>query len=168
MRLFRNKNDMRSKKDYLRLVTRLYADWDKFGYCDDLTNGIIAYKYVRKDRTSPVFNGEEPYSTPTETIVYKDDTIIQVVNCNYNAAVECGAGINLATLEWVNDHIENGISNAHGCIRIALKFTTFNIAALPFKASGKFRVWSALVIGEVDSKGRLIKRIDCKEPEMPL
>ena len=102
---------------------------------------IRAYKLVNQ-------NGEGIYSRQNDysPINYLDPTMEEfaVLNFDMNDQNQCGAGINLATLDW--------------CIKewklsyriLIMEFTANDIAAIPIGTDGKFRVKRCRRIGEKD------------------
>jgi hypothetical protein len=70
----------------------------------------------------------------------------EVGNANRDANTLCGAGINLATLDWCMREWLPGRR-----ILIA-EFTANDIAAIPTSTDGKFRVHRCEIVGEKDLK----------------
>ena len=70
----------------------------------------------------------------------------EVSNANTDEDEECGAGINVATLNWC-------ISNHKQGYRIFIvEFTADDIAAIPIATDGKFRIFRCKVVGEKNLK----------------
>ena len=108
---------------------------------------FYAFKAVDKSSREGVYKGGVPF--PDGSVV-KDPNQI-----DYNSRLDCGAGLNLATLEWCSSYAAPYWDKN----RIILK-VKFNLDAIciPFISDGKFRVQQCEVIGQVDQRGRLIKK----------
>jgi hypothetical protein len=100
----------------------------------DQVGKIRAYKLVRADGVGP-FNGG---------ITYEVGQTYSVANANCDEFTECGAGINLATLDWCMREWRPGYR-----ILIA-EFAAKDIAVIPIATDGKFRVHSCKIVGEKD------------------
>ena len=95
---------------------------------------IRAYKLVTADGEGP-FNGGITYAVGQKYAVEYADT---------DETVACGAGINLATMDW--------------CLRewrdsyrvMVIEFTASDIAAIPIGTDGKFRLHRCTVVAEKD------------------
>ena len=99
----------------------------------DQVGKIRAYKLVRADGLGPQY----------PTIKYEVKGDYEVANANCDDEVECGAGINLATLSWCMKEWQKGM-------RILLaEFKASDIAAIP-NGDGKFRVFRCHIVREVD------------------
>ena len=98
----------------------------------DQPGPIRAYKLVNKKNVGP-FNGG---------IVYKVGKTYKEPKANLNEADQCGAGINLATLDWCMKEWQDGYK-----ILVA-EFTAKDIAAIPTATDGKFRVKKCKIVGE--------------------
>ena len=97
---------------------------------------ITAFKLIKA-------NGEGPFNGG---ITYEVGKTYEVAEANTNEHEPCGAGINLATIDWcLNERQRN----------YRLLLCTFNpedIAAIPYGTDGKFRVTKCKVVREVDWK----------------
>ena len=102
----------------------------------DQPGKIRAYKLVNAD-------GEGPYNGG---IVYKIGQTYAVNDINTNPGEPCGAGINLATLDWCMKEWRDGYR-----ILIA-EFTAKDIACIPTATDGKFRVRKCKIIRAVNLK----------------
>ena len=98
----------------------------------DQPGKIRAYKLVTSEGTGPWNRG----------IFYKKGESVSVDNANCNENDQCGAGINLATLNWVMREWHEGYR-----ILIA-EFTAKDIASIPIGSDGKFRVHRCKIVGE--------------------
>jgi Pentapeptide repeats (8 copies) len=98
----------------------------------DQPGAIRAYKLVTAKGIGP-FNGG---------ITYRVGQFYEVSDANTNIAEPCGAGINLATLDWCLHEWQKGYR-----ILIA-EFTAADIAAIPTATDGKFRVFRCRIVGE--------------------
>jgi len=98
----------------------------------DQPGPIRAYKLVNEKREGP-FNGG---------IVYEIGQTYEIADANTDVAEQCGAGINLATLDWCMREWRGGYR-----ILVA-EFTAADIAAIPTATDGKFRVRKATIVGE--------------------
>jgi hypothetical protein len=100
----------------------------------DLRGAIRAYKLVNKCGEGP-FNGG---------IEYEIGQSYEVADANTDALTDCGAGINVATLDW--------------CMRewcagyriLVVEFAAKDIACVPTANDGKFRLFRCSVVGEKD------------------
>jgi hypothetical protein len=100
----------------------------------DQPGAIRAYKLVTERGEGP-FNGG---------IIYEPGGEYAVDHANTDVCESCGAGINLATLDWC-------MKEWHESYRILIaEFTAAEIAAIPTATDGKFRVKSCRIVGEVD------------------
>jgi len=68
----------------------------------------------------------------------------EVADANTNPEEACGAGINVATLPWVMREWQPGYRI------LKLQFTAADIACIPTATDGKFRLFRAQRVGEVD------------------
>ncbi|NKE69840.1 pentapeptide repeat-containing protein [Candidatus Manganitrophus noduliformans] len=102
----------------------------------DQPGKIRAYKLVNAD-------GEGPYNGG---IKYEMDGEYSEKKANTDPNKHCGAGINLATLDWCMKEWREGYK-----ILIA-EFTAKDIAAIPTGTDGKFRCKKVKIVGEVDLK----------------
>ena len=107
------------------LTTPLYGMLDQ-------RDPIIAYKLVKDDGQGP-FNGG---------ITYVAGQTYEVQGADTDEYESCGAGINLATLDWCLRHYEPGYR-----ILIA-EFHKADIAAIPIGSDGKFRVHRCRIVRE--------------------
>ena len=100
----------------------------------DQPGPIRAYKLVTQEGVGP-FNGGITYEVGNEYSVSDADT---------DVTCQCGAGINLATLDWC-------ISNWSEGYRVLIaEFVAADIAAIPTATDGKFRVHRCSIVGEKD------------------
>ena len=111
------------------ITTPLYCLYDQ-------TGKIRAYKLVKP-------NGEGPHNGG---IKYEKGKSYSVKNANANEQAQCGAGINLATLDWCIKEWQEGYK-----ILVA-EFTAKDIAAIPIASDGKFRVHKCKIVGQKDLK----------------
>ncbi len=107
----------------------------------DQPGKIRAYKLVNTDGEGPFQGG----------IKYARGKVVAVKNANTNEEDQCGAGINLATLDWCLSEWRPGYKI------LVCEFTKRDIAAIPIGSDGKFRVRRCRVIG--------VKKINGLEPE---
>ena len=100
----------------------------------DQPGAMRAYKLVNADMQGP-FNGG---------VTYAIGEIVAVGDANMDPSEHCGAGINVATLDWC-------LANyAPGYRVLILEFTAADIACIPTATDGKFRLHRATVVGEKD------------------
>ena len=102
----------------------------------DQPGKIRAYKLVTSVNVGP-FNGG---------IMYEVGKTYEVESADVNESEQCGAGINLATLDWCMKEWKKGYK-----ILIA-EFEAKDIAVIPTATDGKFRVHRCTIIGEKDLK----------------
>lgn len=100
---------------------------------------IRAYKLVTTDGDSPIApdNGHKAI----RYIIGKSYRL-KKAECNTNDSEQCGAGINLATLDWCMKEWRIGYR-----ILIA-EFSAKDIASIPTATDGKFRVFRCKIVGE--------------------
>jgi len=109
------------------LVTPLLLMFDQPGE-------IRAYKLVNSSFEGPFRGG----------IAYEVGKFYDVPNADTNSSSECGAGINLATLDWcMREWIK-------GYRILVAEFTAADIAAIPTATDGKFRVRRCKIVAEKD------------------
>ena len=101
----------------------------------DQPGEIVACKLVNG-------NGDSPISGTV--IRYIEGAEVSVDDADTDDTVECGAGINVATLDWCMAHWKPG----YRILRVT--FTAADIAAIPMATDGKFRLHRCRVGGEVD------------------
>ena len=95
------------------------------------TSKLRAYKLVDSEGYGP-FNGGVKY------VIGKT---VKVDNANEDPNTECGAGVNVATLDWC-------LKNWEPTRKILIvEFTREDIAAIPTASDGKFRLHKCKVIG---------------------
>ena len=100
----------------------------------DQPGAIRAYKLVNSVGDGPFMGG----------ITYEIGHEYSVPDACVDPAEHCGAGINLATLDWC-------MSNWGPCFRILIaEFEAKDIAAVPTATDGKFRVHRCRIVGEKD------------------
>ena len=102
----------------------------------DQPGKIRAYKLVNANMEGP-YNGG---------VVYKKGKIANVDNANTDDTQQCGAGINIATLDWCMKEWRKGYRI------LIVEFTAKDIAAIPIATDGKLRVHRCKVVGEKDLK----------------
>ena len=115
------------------LTTTLYFLLDQPGK-------IRAYKLINA-------NGEGPYNGG---INYLKDKVF-TAQANMNEQVQCGAGINLATLDWCMKEWREGYRILIMEFSPKRKNGAPNIC-VPIGSDGKFRVWECTMVGEKDLK----------------
>ena len=110
---------------------------DQALYADNLTllryqkHKIRAFKFVTSEMKSPI-NGD---------IVYKVGKYVGENNYNASELEDCGAGLNVATLEWC---IKN--NDKKDAVYIEVEFKPEDIVSIPFQSDGKFRVKKLKVV----------------------
>jgi hypothetical protein len=102
----------------------------------DQPGKIRAYKLVNENFEGP-YNGGIKYALHEPATVDDPDC---------DERTQCGAGINLTTLDWCMKEWQAGFH-----ILIA-EFEAKDIAAIPTATDGKFRVKSCVIVGEKDLK----------------
>ena len=99
---------------------------------------IRLFKMVTKDLKSPI-KVDSPIS-------YEIGKRYAIDNANTDPFEECGAGLHVATLEWITGNWYRGN-------RILIcEFTAEDIASIPNNPSGKLRLHRMDVVGELDPK----------------
>jgi len=102
----------------------------------DQPGKIRAYKLVNGNMEGPYQGG----------ITYKIGKSYQVDNANTDDTEHCGAGINVATLDWCMREWCDGYRI------LIVEFEAADIAAIPIATDGKFRLHRCKVVGEKDLK----------------
>ena len=98
----------------------------------DQPGPIRLYKLVTAEGVGP-FNGGLTYTVGKS---------YEVADANTNEAAQCGAGINVATLDWcLREWCE-------GYRVLVVEFTAADIAAIPLATAGKLRLHRCKVVGE--------------------
>ena len=92
---------------------------------------LRAFKYLN-GTTSPYQNNME----------YKVGKIYTEKKCDKNEFVLCGAGLNVATLDWCLKDTDCDLDKTY----IEVEFDVKNIVAIPYNSDGKFRVRKLKVI----------------------
>ena len=100
----------------------------------DQPGPIRAYKLVTAEWVGP-YNGG---------ITYRIGESYTVPNANTDPAEQCGAGINVATMDWCLREWREGYRI------LVVEFTAADIAAIPLATDGKFRLHRCTVVGEKD------------------
>jgi hypothetical protein len=114
---------------------------------EDQIGPIRAYKLVTEDLMSPIRN---------KRLKYEIGSIIEVSDADCDENKQCGAGINLATLDWCLKEWKEGY-------RVLIcEFHREDIAAIPIASDGKFRVKRCKVVAEknLEAIGWPPERID--------
>ena len=100
----------------------------------DQPGKIRAYKLVNAEMEGP-YNGG---------VKYQNGKVASVENADTDDTQNCGAGINIATLDWCMKEWQTGYRI------LIVEFTAKDIAAIPIATDGKFRVYRCKVVGEKD------------------
>ena len=100
----------------------------------DQPGPIRAYKLITADGVGP-YNGGINYLVSEE---------FEVAKANDDPNAHCGAGINLATLDWCMREWRDGYRI------LVMEFTAEDIACIPTATDGKFRVRRCRRVGEKD------------------
>ena len=100
----------------------------------DQPGPIRAYKLVNEQREGYINGG----------LVYADGEVVSVANANTDPNELCGAGIHVATLDWVLREYQPGYTV------LVVEFTAADIACIPTASDGKFRLHRCTVIGPKD------------------
>jgi hypothetical protein len=103
----------------------------------DQPGKIRAYKLVSATGLSPMHY---------PMLKYVKGKTVSIKDVDTREDVHCGAGVNLATLDWVMGHWSPGQR-----ILVA-EFTAKDIAAIPHGTDGKFRVHKCKIVGEKNLK----------------
>lgn len=107
----------------------------------DQPGAIRAYKLVDANGVGP-FNGG---------VTYRVGETVSVENADTDPTEQCGAGINVATLDWCLANYQDGYRV------LVLEFTAKDIAAIPTATDGKFRLHRATVVAEKDISALVAK-----------
>jgi len=99
---------------------------------------IRAYKMVDAEGWSPIKSSGR--------LRYEIGKSYSVSNADEDDAVECGAGINVASMDWIIRNWKKG----HRIL--VAEFTRSDIAAIPTGSDGKFRLKRCEIVAEKDPK----------------
>ena len=112
-------------------ATGLVPQWEFLKNNFDFTpEGIIAYKTFGKNYPPPAAWNIEKGSVITE-------------NVNFNLTNDCGCGINVATLEWVQKYCEGEIW------KVLIRWEWLDGVCVPYNSTGQIRCERAELIGIV-------------------
>ena len=110
---------------------------------------LLQYQ-VGKIRAFKVVTGNFESPCAEIKLVYTIGSMVEVADVNDNPDYDCGAGINLATLDWCLKTYRGELQE--GKFRLLLcEFTAADIVAIPHASDGKFRVRRCKVIKEIDA-----------------
>lgn len=112
------------------LTTPLYLLLEQVGK-------IRSYKLVGENFEGPYCGG----------IKYEIGKSYRVEDASIDETVQCGRGINLATLDWCMKEWRPGYRI------LIVEHTKKDIAAIPIGSDGKYRVRRCKIVGEKDLKG---------------
>jgi len=108
----------------------------------DQPGKIRAYKLVNENSEGHVRGG----------LKYEIGKWVSITDANIDANEDCGAGINVATLDWCLAEWREGYKV------LIVEFTAKDIAAIPTATDGKFRLHRCKVVDEKDIS-ELVKKI---------
>ena len=108
----------------------------------DQPGKIRAYKLVNENSEGHVRGG----------LKYEIGKWVSITDANIDANEHCGAGINVATLDWCLAEWREGYKV------LIVEFTAKDIAAIPTATDGKFRLHRCKVVDEKDIS-ELVKKI---------
>jgi hypothetical protein len=102
----------------------------------DQPGPIRAYKLVDAKGQSPIQN--------TNKLTYTVGQSYSVTDANTDPNVDCGAGINVATMDWCLREYRDGWRV------MVVEFVAADIACIPLASDGKFRLHRCTVVAEKD------------------
>lgn len=102
---------------------------------DQFPSTLVAYRLVTKEYRSP-------YS-PSK-LTFKVGETYEVKDANTDEDEGCGKGLGAATFSWCMKHRKTGWRV------LKLEFKVADIAAIPKKTNGKFRLHRCTITSEVD------------------
>ena len=100
----------------------------------DQPGPIRAYKLVDSKLQSPIHSTRITYAVGKDVAVKDADT---------NVSLDCGAGINVATWDWIAREWRAGWRV------LVVEFSAADIAAIPTGTDGKFRLFRCRVVSEI-------------------
>lgn len=101
-------------------------------------NGKVrAYKVTKKDGTGPHYSG----------LHYAVGKLVEEPSANTDPSVDCGAGVNLGTLDYAKR--ERGGNKDYRVFAVEFDAQQ-DLAVVPRKSNGKFRVFRCTVVEELD------------------
>ena len=107
----------------------------------DQPGNIRLYKLVTKDGRSPISPGQGYGS-----LTYAIGQTVEVERPETDIDIECGAGVNVASLDWCMKQWKEGWRI------LIVEFTAADIACIPTATDGKIRLYRCKVVGEKDLK----------------
>ena len=105
---------------------------------------IRLYKLVTHDLKSPIQHDR------TRVVKYEIGAIVEVRNANTDPTVDCGAGVNVATLPWCLRNFGEAQRGDNPGRILIVEFTAADIACIPTATDGKVRLHRCTVVGEID------------------
>ena len=120
--------DLSGTKGLLDAINYLEANFER------TKDGYIVYK---------IFGA---YNAPPETWKIEKDSIIEEV-CNPNRTNQCGCGISVATLDWVE---KDNLYSDRKVYKLLIRFEWLPGVVVPYGTDGKIRCSRAQIIGEVE------------------
>ena len=111
---------------------------DNLSILKNQKNKLIAYKYLDGDQ-SP---------TNSKKLTYKVGKVITEKDCNFDEFEQCGAGLNVATIEWCLRETSQDLDRTY----IEIEFDPKDIVAIPWGTDGKFRVSKLKVLRKLTKK----------------
>ena len=115
----------------------------------DQSNPVRAYKVVNSENTG-IYN---------PGLIYKIDEPTSVDKWNDNEMERCGAGINLASLDWCLREWREGYKI------LLCEFAKEDVVCIPIGSDGKFRVKACTPIKELDLAEYGVQLTKHKEPD---
>jgi hypothetical protein len=107
----------------------------------DQPGAIRLYKTVTADGYGIFRN---PERCDKNGIIYRIGETVTVDEPNTDDTEQCGAGVNVATLDWCMKEYKPGMRI------LIVEFTAADIACIPISTDGKIRLKSCKVVGEKD------------------
>jgi hypothetical protein len=107
---------------------------------------IRLFKLVTKDLGSPTASGSY-----FPVLNYQVGNTVEVPDALTDPHQDCGAGVNVATLDWIlREYAPEKSVPRDGYRLVELEFTKEDIACIPYSSNGKIRLHRAKVVAEHD------------------
>jgi hypothetical protein len=154
---------LRTYADVRKLRSTWTASFERGGY-RERNRKVIAFKWSRADGTSVYMKKATPM------LHHAVGAHFLVKAPNYNLRESCGAGVNVASADWVARETKRrsfsfsfSFSFSYDVAIWQIEFTIWDIVAIPFGTDGKMRVDCAAITHKV-TRNKLLRIKNGAEP----
>jgi len=144
---------LRTYADVRKLRSTWTASFERGGY-RERNRKVIAFKWSRADGTSAYMKKALPL------LHHAVRAHFTVTTPDYNMRNSCGAGINVASADWVAYETKRPYCDM---AIWQIEFTMWDIVAIPFNTDGKMRVECAVITHKV-ARPKLLRIKNGTEP----